>query len=150
MTFKGGDFSVFSSEIAHTADRNTHTHTHTYRDPQRHQRPPGHGGPGKLGMEEEEGAGHTSLPGVQLISPPFVPGEKFKHPPKPLPLPSGSTRQLYLKVQIQPLSLFLFALQLLFREDGDNPLCHRHTHTSRIVLISSAGSTATYSDANCF
>lgn len=80
-------------------------------------------------MEGEERAGHTSLPGVELISPPFVPGERFKHPPKPLPLLPGNTRQLHLKVQIQPLSLFLFALQLLFGEDGDNPLCHRHTHT---------------------
>lgn len=109
-----------------TLQTGTHTHTHRHSDTSAR---PSTGIPANQGWRGRKGAGHTSLPGVELISPPFVPGERFKHPPKPLPLPPGSTRQLYLEVQIQPLSLFLFALQLLFGEDGDNPLCQRHIHT---------------------
>lgn len=90
-----------------TLQTGTHTHTRTHRPP-RHQ--PGCWGPGEPQTGEGVG-GRGRIPGppggVQLISPPFVPGESFKHPPEPLPLPPGSTRQLHLEVQIQPLSLFL-------------------------------------------
>lgn len=50
-------------------------------------RSPGAGVPAEGRMD---GAGHASLPGVELISLPFVPGQSFKHLPEPLPLPPGS------------------------------------------------------------
>lgn len=79
----------------------TRTHTHTHRPPDTN---PGVGVP--VRCKRGGRVRHASLAGVELISPPFVPGERLKHPPEPPPLPPGSTRQLHLKGHIQPLSLF--------------------------------------------